>query len=66
MPWALDVQFNKDQCQARTVHAAENRATLRRLALNVLRRDQTKRRGIKGKQRNAGGNYEYLLRLLAI
>ena len=37
---------------------------LRRLALNLLRRDQTKRRGIKGKQRNAGWNHAYLLRLL--
>jgi hypothetical protein len=33
--------------------------------LNLLRRDQTKRRGIKGKQRHAGWNQNYLFRLLA-
>lgn len=64
--WVLDVQFNEDQSRARTGHAAENLATLRRLALNLLRREKTKRRGIKGKQRNAGWNHDYLLRLLAI
>jgi predicted transposase YbfD/YdcC len=63
--WGLDVQFHEDQSRARTGHAAENLATLRRLALNLLRREKTQRRGIKGKQRNAGWNHEYLLRLLA-
>ena len=63
--WVLDVQFNEDQSRARTGHAAENLATLRRLALNLLRREKTQQRGIKGKQRNAGWNHDYLLRLLA-
>ena len=63
--WVLDVQMGEDQSRARMGHAPENLATLRRLALNLLRRDQTKRRGIKGKQRNAGWNHDYLLHLLA-
>ena len=63
--WCLDVQLGEDQSRARTGHAAENLATLRRLALNLLKRDQTKRRGLKGKQLNAGWNQDYLLRLLA-
>ena len=42
----------------------ENLATLRRLALNLLRREKTKKRGIKGKQRNAGWDHAYLLQLL--
>jgi len=63
--WVLDVQMGEDQSRARTGHAPENLATLRRLALNLLRRDQTKRRGIKGKQRNASWNHDYLLHLLA-
>jgi predicted transposase YbfD/YdcC len=62
--WVLDVQMREDDSRARAGYAAENLATLRRLALNLLRRDQTKRRGIKGKQRNAGWNHAYLLRLL--
>ena len=63
--WCLDVQMGEDQCRVRTGHAAENLATLRRLALNLLKRDPTKKRGLKGKQLNAGWNQDYLLRLLA-
>ena len=62
--WVLDVQMGEDQSRARTGYAAENLATLRRLALNLLKRDKTKRRGIKGKQLNAGWDHAYLLRLL--
>jgi predicted transposase YbfD/YdcC len=64
--WVLDVSFREDQSRVRTGHAAENLATLRRLALNLLRREKTKRRGIKGKQLNAGWDHAYLLRLLEL
>lgn len=64
--WVLDVQFGEDQCRARTGNAAENLATLRRLALNLLKRDTTKKRGIRGKQKNAGWNHRYLLHLLGL
>ena len=62
--WVLDVQMNEDQSRARTGHAPENLATLRRLALNLLRRDQTKSRGIKGKRLSAAWSHDYLLHLL--
>lgn len=64
--WVLDVCFREDQSRARTGYAAENLATLRRLALNLLRREKTKKRGIKGKQLNAGWDHSYLLRLLGV
>ena len=35
--WVLDVHFNEDRIRARKDHAPENLATLRRLALNILR-----------------------------
>lgn len=38
MHWTLDVTFGEDYCRARREHAAENRATVRRIALNLLRR----------------------------
>jgi predicted transposase YbfD/YdcC len=63
--WCLDVQMAEDQSRARTEHADENLATLRRLARNLLKRDKTKKRGLKGKQLNAGWDHDYLLRLLA-
>lgn len=64
--WVMDVCFREDQSRARTGYAAENLATLRRLALNMLKREKTKKRGIKGKQLNAGWDNAYLFRLLGI
>lgn len=64
--WHMDVSFAEDQSRARTGFAAENLATLRRLALNLLKRETTKKRGIRGKQKNAGWNHRYLLRLLGV
>ena len=63
--WVLDVQCGEDRSRARVGHAAVNLATLRRLALNLLKQDRTKKRGIKGKQLNASWDHRYLLRLLA-
>jgi predicted transposase YbfD/YdcC len=63
--WVLDVQCGEDRSRARAGHAAANLATLRRLALNLLKQDRTKKRGIKGKQLNASWDHAYLLRLLA-
>lgn len=62
--WVLDVVMGEDASRARTAHAAENLATLRRMAINLLTRDKTKKRGIKGKQLNASWDHSYLLRLL--
>jgi len=62
--WVMDVCFREDQSRARAGYAAENLATLRRLALNLLTREKTKKRGIRGKQLNAGWDHAYLLRLL--
>ena len=64
--WVLDVQMREDQSRARAGYAAENLATLRRLALNLLKREKTKKRGIHGKQLNASWNHAYLLRLLGV
>ena len=64
--WVLDVWFREDHSRARAGYAAENLATLRRLALNLLKRERTKKRGIKGKQLNAGWDHAYLLRLLGV
>ena len=62
----MDVRFGEDQSRARTGYAAENLATLRRLALNLLKSEKTKKRGIRGKQNNATWDHAYLLTLLGI
>jgi predicted transposase YbfD/YdcC len=64
--WIMDVCFREDQSRARAGYAAENLATLRLLAINLLQGEKTKKRGIRGKQLNAGWDHAYLLRLLGI
>jgi predicted transposase YbfD/YdcC len=64
--WVLDVCFGEDQSRAREGYAAENLATLRRLALNLLKREKTKKRGIRSKMLNASWDHAYLLRLLGL
>lgn len=54
--WVLDVVFNEDQSRVRSGYASENLATLRRWALNLLRRDTTKAKApSKAAERLPGG-----------
>jgi len=63
--WVLDVVFAEDSSRARTGQAAENLATLRRWALNLLKADTRKtRRSINAKIKAAGWDPDYLLHLL--
>jgi len=62
--WCLDVTFKEDQCGARTDYAAQNLALLRHMTVNILKGEITKKRGIKGKQKNAGWNNSYLITFL--
>jgi predicted transposase YbfD/YdcC len=64
--WTMDVCFREDQSRARTGYAAENLATLRRLALNLLQREKTKKRSIRGKMLCASWDHPYLTRLLGV
>jgi predicted transposase YbfD/YdcC len=63
--WVLDVAFGEDQSRARTGYAAQNLATLRRLALNLLKQEP-KKRSIRGKQLDASWDHAYLLKLLRL
>ena len=63
--WVLDVSFCEDQSRVRKGNGAENFSRVRRIALNLLGRETSKRRGIKGKRLNAAWDHDYLLRLLA-
>jgi len=64
--WVLDVVFGEDQSRARTRQAAENLAALRRLAVNLLRRDKKCKRSVKGKLMRAALDPDYLRHLLTI
>jgi len=64
--WVLDVVFGEDQARARTEQAAENLAAMRRLAVNLLRRDTLCKRSLKGKLMRAAIDPDYLRHLLII
>jgi predicted transposase YbfD/YdcC len=62
--YVLDVSMEEDNCRIRRDHGAENFAVLRHIALNLLRQEQTKKAGVKAKQKMSGWNHEYLAKVL--
>jgi predicted transposase YbfD/YdcC len=62
--WQLDVSFREDECRIRAGHGAENFSRLRRMALNLLTRDNSVKVGVRGKRLKAACDEHYLLRLL--
>lgn len=64
--WTLDVTFGEDQSRARTKHAAENLATLRRVAVNLVKKDKDSKWSIRNRRRLAALDPDYLSRLLDI
>jgi predicted transposase YbfD/YdcC len=63
--WVLDVAFREDECRVRMGHAPENLSRMRRLALNLLRKDTHSKVGIAIRRKKAGWNLDYLLGLLS-
>jgi len=62
--WVLDVQLGEDDCRVRAGHAAENLALLRKIVLNLLRRDTQTKAGIRAKQLKAAWDHAYLQSVL--
>ena len=62
--WVLDMTFAEDQSRVRERQAAENLSLLRKIAMNIVRADKTKKASMRGKRRIAGWDEEYLAILL--
>ena len=62
--WVLDVSFHEDLCRLRTGHSPENLALLNRIAVSLLKADQTVKAGIACKRKTAGWDDNYLIQLL--
>jgi predicted transposase YbfD/YdcC len=63
--WVLDVAMGEDTNRTRAGDSAQNLALIRKLALNLLRRETSVQVGIAAKQKRAGWDHHYLLKILA-
>ena len=64
--WVLDIAFREDESRVRKDHGAENMAVLRHIALNLLKRERSKRgASVHTKRLTAGWDERYLLTVLA-
>lgn len=63
--WVLDVSFGQDHCQIRTENAAENLATVRQFALNLIRSYSGDKYSVPRRRRLCDYDPEYRERLLA-
>lgn len=62
--WVLDIAFREDESRVRKDYAPRNLALIRRLALNLLKRNTSFKIGIKAKRLRAGWDTAYLVQLL--
>jgi predicted transposase YbfD/YdcC len=62
--WMLDIAFREDDSRIRRDNGPRNLATLRQIALQLLRRDQTAKCGVKGRRLMAGWDPDYLIHVL--
>ena len=62
----LDVAFGEDDCRVRIGNAAENLSRVRRVALILLKREKSRKLGVKSKRKKAGWERRYLLTVLGI
>lgn len=63
--WVLDVAMREDENRARKDHSAENLALIRKLVLNLVRREKSLKCGAAAKQKRAGWDHDYLLKILS-
>ena len=63
--WVLDVAMGEDVNRTRKGESAQNLALIRKLAMNLLRQEQSVMVGIAAKQKRAGWDHNYLLKILS-
>ncbi len=62
--WVLDMAFTEDASRVRRDHSPQNLATLRHLALNLLRQEKTDKNGVKNRRLRAGWDNDYLIKVI--
>jgi predicted transposase YbfD/YdcC len=62
--WCLDMSFQDDRATTRVGNSAENMAVLRRIALNILKKDNSRKASIRAKRKIGGWDNSFLIELL--
>lgn len=62
--WVLDIAFREDDARHRARNTAQNLATLRHFALNIVRQDADRTLGVANSRKRAGFDRSYLIKLL--
>ncbi|WP_051300101.1 ISAs1 family transposase [Methylobacter luteus] len=60
----LDVTFREDDARSRDKVATRSFALLRKMALNIVRKDKSNQFSLRGRRQNAGWNNDYMAHLL--
>ncbi len=56
--------FAEEGSRVRRDHSPQNLATLGHLALNLLRQEKTDKNGVKNRRLRAGGDNDYLIKVV--
>ncbi len=64
--WVLDMAFNEDQARQRAGYCGANFATLRHMALNLIKRTPNRRLGVKNTRLLAGWDLNELVRIVVM
>lgn len=64
--WCLDVTFKEDACRTRDGNAAENLNIIRKITMNLLRQDTSKKLSIPKKRLYASLHEQYLAQVLGL
>lgn len=62
--WTLDMTFREDDSRIRKDNAPENMAVIRHMALNMLQKENSKKRSIRKKRLRAGFNNDFLTSII--
>ena len=64
--WVLDMAFDEDRSRCRTGHAAETFAIVRHVALNLLKKEKSRKGGIASRRKLCGWDHDYLLQVIGL
>src|SRR5262249_50020986 len=62
--WQLDISFREDDCRVRRGHGPAHLSVIRRVALGLLKRETSCRKGIEIKRMKCAANDEYREKVL--